>query len=152
MRPPTKRSCPRFAVFGRIGAEVANHGHRRLLRPAAVNGMQARPPSRLMNSRPSDPRPMRLRTGHRTNPHRNFGRGRQGANDVRFGSKADMCSAKGHVRSTPESGHVQCDRRNVRLVPIADINVANWVSSKCQIRKSRWWNGGPGFEKRRPTF
>ena len=27
---------------------------------------------------------------------------------VRFGSKADMCSAKGHVRSTPESGHVQC--------------------------------------------
>jgi len=26
--------------------------------------------------------------------------------DVRFGSKADMCSAKGHVRFTPESGHV----------------------------------------------
>ena len=50
--------------------------------------------------------------------------------------KADMCSAK----------------RDVRLVPIADINVANWVPSKCQIRKSRWWNGGPGFEKRRPTF
>ena len=24
-------------------------------------------------------------------------------NNVRFGSKADMCSAKGHVRSTPES-------------------------------------------------
>ena len=30
---------------------------------------------------------------------------------VRFRSKADMCSAKGHVRSTPESGHVW---RNVR--------------------------------------
>ena len=28
---------------------------------------------------------------------------------VRFGSKADMCSAKGHVRFTPESGHVQCN-------------------------------------------
>ena len=28
--------------------------------------------------------------------------------DVRFGSKADMCSAKGHVRFTPESGHVRC--------------------------------------------
>ena len=27
--------------------------------------------------------------------------------DVRFGSKA-KCSAKGHVRFTPESGHVQC--------------------------------------------
>jgi hypothetical protein len=25
--------------------------------------------------------------------------------DVRFGSKADMCSAKGHVRFTPGSGH-----------------------------------------------
>src|SRR4029077_17956183 len=27
--------------------------------------------------------------------------------DVRFGSKADMCSAKRHVRFTPKSGHVQ---------------------------------------------
>ena len=27
--------------------------------------------------------------------------------NVRFGSKADMCSAKRHVRFTPESGHVQ---------------------------------------------
>ncbi|MGA7535417.1 MAG: hypothetical protein WBW27_26420, partial [Pseudolabrys sp.] len=27
--------------------------------------------------------------------------------DVRFGSKADICSAKRHVRSTPESGHMQ---------------------------------------------
>ena len=32
-----------------------------------------------------------------------------GAN-VRFGSKADMCSALAHVRFTPESGHVQCNR------------------------------------------
>ena len=29
---------------------------------------------------------------------------------VRFGSKADICSAKGHVRFTPESGHVQSDQ------------------------------------------
>jgi hypothetical protein len=28
--------------------------------------------------------------------------------DVRFGSKGDMCAAKGHVRFTPESGHVPC--------------------------------------------
>jgi hypothetical protein len=27
---------------------------------------------------------------------------------VRFGSKADMCSAKGYVRFTPERGHVRC--------------------------------------------
>jgi ParB/Sulfiredoxin domain len=26
-----------------------------------------------------------------------------------FGGKTDMCSAKGHVRSTPESGHLQCN-------------------------------------------
>ena len=30
--------------------------------------------------------------------------------DVRFGSQADICSAKRHVRFTPESGHVQCTR------------------------------------------
>jgi hypothetical protein len=29
--------------------------------------------------------------------------------NVRFGSKADMCSAKGHVRFTPESGHSQSE-------------------------------------------
>ena len=27
---------------------------------------------------------------------------------VRFGSKTDICSATGHVRFAPESGHVQC--------------------------------------------
>jgi hypothetical protein len=27
--------------------------------------------------------------------------------NVAFGSKADICSAKRHVRFTPESGHVQ---------------------------------------------
>ena len=41
--------------------------------------------------------------------------------DVRFGSKADMCSAKRHVRFTPESGHVRC-KKNVRFVPIADMD------------------------------
>ena len=34
--------------------------------------------------------------------------------DVRFGSKADMCSAKGHVRFTPESD-VDCVFRYVCL-------------------------------------
>ena len=29
--------------------------------------------------------------------------------NVRFGSKADICSAKRHVRFTPESGHVRCN-------------------------------------------
>jgi hypothetical protein len=29
------------------------------------------------------------------------------SHDVRFGSLADICSAKGHVRFTPNSGHVR---------------------------------------------
>ena len=29
--------------------------------------------------------------------------------NVRFGSKADMCSAQADVRFIPESGHVQCN-------------------------------------------
>src|SRR6516225_4296364 len=29
--------------------------------------------------------------------------------NVRFGSEADMCSAKRHVCFTPESGHVRCN-------------------------------------------
>ena len=31
-----------------------------------------------------------------------------------------MCSAKRHVRFTPESGHVRC-KADVRFVPIADM-------------------------------
>src|SRR5262245_44391488 len=30
--------------------------------------------------------------------------------DVRFGSKADICSAQAYVRFTPNSGHVRCTR------------------------------------------
>jgi hypothetical protein len=33
----------------------------------------------------------------------------EGAINVRFGSLADIRSAKAHVRFTPESGHVQCN-------------------------------------------
>src|SRR5262249_23623959 len=33
---------------------------------------------------------------------------RKGVANVRFGSKADICRALGHVRFTPESGHLQC--------------------------------------------
>ena len=40
------------------------------------------------------------------------GRGPKGT-DVRFGSLADICSAKRHVRFTPESGHSRHER-NVR--------------------------------------
>src|SRR4029077_17924005 len=32
-------------------------------------------------------------------------------NNVRFGSKADMCAAISNVRFAPESGHVRCTQR-----------------------------------------
>ena len=47
---------------------------------------------------------------------------------VRFGSKADICSAKGHVRFTPKSGHVRA-LADVRFVPIADIEPYSITSS-----------------------
>ena len=39
--------------------------------------------------------------------------------DVRFGSKADMCGAQDHVRFTPNSD-IDCVFRHVRFGPIAD--------------------------------
>ena len=39
---------------------------------------------------------------------------------VRFGSKADMCSAKGHVRSTPKSGHGSGIRDNKKTRAFAE--------------------------------
>jgi hypothetical protein len=47
-----------------------------------------------------------------------------GSNNVRFGSKADICSAKGDVRFTPESGHqptgaVRLDRKQSVAVLVA---------------------------------
>ena len=42
-----------------------------------------------------------------------------------------MCSAKRHVRFTPESGHVRCTRY-VRFVPIADIAIAKWDLGGCR--------------------
>jgi hypothetical protein len=43
--------------------------------------------------------------------------------DVRFGSKADMCGATGHVRFTPDSDRESVFPQNVMsaLPPIADI-------------------------------
>ena len=72
---------------------------------AASGHAAAAPPSSVMNSRrliaapeAQDEASYRLRLAHW-----------KGAADVRFGSLADMCSAKRHVRFTPESGHVQCN-------------------------------------------
>src|SRR5262245_49913070 len=49
--------------------------------------------------------------------------GRVSHRHVRFGSKADMCSAKGHVRFTPNSDRESGHRQTVRsaLPPKADV-------------------------------
>ena len=50
--------------------------------------------------------------------------------DVRFGSKADMCSAKGHVRFTPESGHMQCNNKCPLCAnSVATLQSARWSRS-----------------------
>ena len=57
--------------------------------------------------------------------------------DVRFGSKADICSAKSHVRFTPGSGHEMAIRdlwnlmsalgsKMSALTPKADIQQREW--------------------------
>ena len=46
--------------------------------------------------------------------------------NVRFGSKADICSAKGHVRFTPESD-AECVHSNVRYRPIANSCAASTI-------------------------
>jgi len=61
-----------------------------------------------------------------------------GAADVRFGSKADMCSAIGHVRFAPNSD-IDCVFRNVSLGPEADIGSAIgllWLRRQLRVVKS----------------
>src|SRR5262249_21408288 len=50
-------------------------------------------------------------------------KGEDECNDVRFGSKADICSAKRHVRFTPNSDRESRHRQTVRsaLPPKADM-------------------------------
>src|SRR5262245_21594108 len=59
---------------------------------------------------------------------------------VRFGSKADMCSAMAYVRFAPESGHLQCTRPcllwassrhsgAVRVTPVAQLRRGTLTST-----------------------
>src|SRR5262249_23986472 len=54
--------------------------------------------------------------------------------DVRFGSKADICTAIGHVRFTPESGHVQCNSR----CPL-------WADFVAKVRCGVFWSVIPSL-------
>jgi len=48
------------------------------------------------------------------------------AANVRFGSLADICSAKRHVRFTPKSGHVQCN--SICPLSAKSGHLGSWVS------------------------
>ena len=73
----------------------------------AVSGQATvTPPRRVMNSRRLIATPEGSGQGILPTCTRSLeGSGVEPA-DVRFGSKADMCSAQAHVRFTPNSGHV----------------------------------------------
>src|SRR5262249_55760329 len=73
------------------------------------------PPSNLMNSRRLIASPRGSCRGIVTIQTRLV----KGWPNVRFGSKADICSAQRHVRFTPESD-INCVERHVRFGPKAD--------------------------------
>jgi hypothetical protein len=52
--------------------------------------------------------------------------------NVRFGSKADMCSAQAHVRFTPESGH-RAGVMMIRRFPLK-LKTTNSVDTACIMR------------------
>src|SRR5262249_49634864 len=84
----------------------------------AASGHAAAVPRSVMKSRRLIPPPERLKKEHGTGPNYAL-EGGDPAN-VRFGSKADMCSAIAHVRFTPNSD-IDCVFRYVRFGPQADM-------------------------------
>src|SRR6185295_620094 len=111
----------------------------------ATNGIAAAPPTKLMKSRRLIASP------------RGSGQGivaaqtcaGEGPINVRFGSKADMCGAREHVRFTPNSDHksrhaalvmsalhLKADmcgaNRHVCFGPIADIGFAQLFQCACR--------------------
>ena len=63
--------------------------------------------------------------------------------DVRFGSKADMCSAKGYVRFAPKSGHGSAERKDrlAAVSPKSERLLAPSASCAGQTnptRRGRW--------------
>ena len=66
-------------------------------------------PARMVRSLKLVVPPDRMVTARREQPY--WTRVQLGRSNVRFGSKADMCSAQADVRFTSNSGHVRCKKR-----------------------------------------
>src|SRR5262245_1617419 len=85
--------------------EESDHRHRGLLCTRCKRPCRRNTTDKADKFPPPHGRLRHERTGH--TKHSTW----KGFAYVRFGSEADICSAKWHVRFTPKSGHVQCSRR-----------------------------------------
>src|SRR5262249_17779738 len=77
----------------------------------------------------------------RRSPRRRSGSHAGAKRHVRFGSKADICTAPAHVRFTPKSGHVRC----TRLCPLWARSGLMRCNKKIVIRspRRRWQGAAP---------
>src|SRR6516162_1103581 len=113
LRPLRKPASPRALLLAEPSRINATTGDGCCC-AVAVSGQAAEPAITLMNSRRLIAPPESSGQAIVLGPFNSL---KGQAADVRFGSEADMCSAKRYVRLTPESGHVQCNER----CPLWDI-------------------------------
>src|SRR5262245_40824958 len=98
-----------FSVVRSCGQEYADTPH-------ALLGARGNRPSSRRTAKQSDelapphiaPRSLRRYLRLKHSRRDSSSKGVRSKTDVRFGSKADICAVKRHVRFTPESGHVRC--------------------------------------------
>ena len=88
-----------------LAVEKSDHRHCRLLRARHKWPRNRTTEKRNEFPAPHEPLTRRVTAYHMPNRVGLVHHSKIGLFNVRFGSKADMCSAKGHVRFTPESGH-----------------------------------------------
>src|SRR5262249_20298862 len=63
-----------------------------------------------------------------------------GVGHVRFGSKADICTAPAHVRFTPKSGHLQCTSPCPLWADTVEKVVSDPPKRNNRIRTARYLN------------
>ena len=148
MYPRARNPCTKALVTGSIGSGPAITERGAVLKKyptrytliaccalAASGHVVAAPPIRPRNSR-------RLMSAPKTQDEASYPAKlayRKGSTDVRFGSKADICAAKSHVRFTPKSRHVQCislcllwAKSRHRLLAFPLLRRVNHLAEICQ--------------------
>jgi hypothetical protein len=100
----SKRSCVNVEPAEHIDNSLLTYNHKSLR--VRTNTQRSHCPVRMRWNRIHTLVHMRSPQAHMSGHNVRFRNSPQF--HVRFGSLADICSAKGHVRFTPKSGHVQC--------------------------------------------